>query len=132
MVPVAHKDTAASGMEMQRTSLDSVRHYLITSAAADFHKYGPHNITSFRNVKLGRLPHPDLKEMYFICGELLTAQGETKSEWVGFATIKTSGYEQYIGTQSKTISEDPAAKWETGDLSSMLLERLNSLRKEVK
>ena len=46
------------------------------------------------------------------------------------ATIKTSGYEQWIGVQAGGYCQSPPVVWDenVGDLSSSLASRLASLR----
>jgi hypothetical protein len=46
-----------------------------------------------------------------------------------FVTIKTSGYEQYIGAQAAGFCQDSSVtRDQLGDLSSSLQSRLDSLR----
>jgi hypothetical protein len=46
-----------------------------------------------------------------------------------FATIKTSGYEQWIGAQAVGFCQRSSVIWDkAGDLSSSLQSRLDSLR----
>ncbi|THU38133.1 hypothetical protein FAM09_15735 [Niastella caeni] len=73
---------------------DSVVQFLITSAATDFHTHQPPTPTDFRSVQIGYLKAANNDKNYILCGEFLSKENK---EWVEFATIKTSGYEQYIG-----------------------------------
>lgn len=62
-----------------------------------------------------------------LCGQFLPAEGGDKAVWTPFATIKTSGYEQWIGASS--FCQGSAVVWDkVGDLSSALQSRLDSLR----
>ena len=72
---------------------DTIIDFLITSAATDFNEHQPPIVIDIRNVKAGYIVSGD-ERTYLICGEFL-AQDE--KEWMPFTTIKTSGYEQYIG-----------------------------------
>ena len=72
---------------------DSVIQFLITSAATDFNEHHPPTAIDFRNVKAGYISSGNEKT-YLICGEFLSQE---KKDWESFTTIKTSGYEQYIG-----------------------------------
>ena len=64
-----------------------------------------------------------------LCGEFLPAQEGGKAEWTPFATIKTSGYEQWIGAQAARSCQGSSVIWDkVGDLSSSLQSRLDSLR----
>ena len=57
---------------------DTVVQFLITSASNDFRNHQPPTPIDFRNVKIGYIKSPN-------------------NEWTEFTTIKTSGYEQYLG-----------------------------------
>ena len=103
---------------------ETVREYLLTSAAADFHAHQPPMPARFRKVRLGHLASGD-KISYRLCGEFLP-QG--KKAWLTFATIKTSGYEQYIGDGPLSYCSDKKMVWDTkADLSSTLKTRLDAI-----
>lgn len=63
-----------------------------------------------------------------LCGQFLPAPEGGKAEWAPFATIKTSGYEQWIGAQADGFCQGSSVIWEKGDLSSSLQSRLDALR----
>lgn len=64
-----------------------------------------------------------------LCGEFLPAQRDVKVEWTPFATIKTSGYEQYLGAQAASLCQRSTVIWDSkGDLSSSFQIRLDSKR----
>ncbi len=108
---------------------DSVLQYLLTASATDFHAHRPPDPLRFRSVRFGHLNDPEGKKTYLLCGEFLPAQGGEKAQWTRFATLKTSGYEQWIGGQAATFCMDSTVTWEQpGDLSSILQSRLDSLR----
>jgi hypothetical protein len=66
---------------------------------------------------------------YLLCGEFLAAQPGGKPVWTPFATIKTSGYEQWNGGQSVHYCRGQSVIWDKqGDLSSLLQSRFDSLR----
>jgi hypothetical protein len=72
---------------------------------------------------------PGGEEQYMLCGQFLPAREGGKAEWTPFATIKTSGYEQWIGTQATGFCQGSSVIWGEGDdLSSRLQSRLDSLR----
>jgi len=124
--PQAASPTQVNASEPQKTSIDPVVKFLLTSAASDFHDHGPKGPLHFRNVRIGRLM-TDGKESYRLCGEFL--REEDKAEWTPFATIKTSGYEQYIGGQATGYCQGSSFVWDTqGDLSSSLQSQLESLK----
>lgn len=104
--------------------------FLLRSAANDFHAHPP-VVERFRHVHFGHALTPAGAKQYQLCGEFLPQAGEGKAKWTPFATIKTSGFEQYLGVQ--------AASWCRGskfvqdrdeDLSSSLQTRLVSLRQK--
>ncbi|MEZ4828040.1 MAG: hypothetical protein R3C61_17410 [Bacteroidia bacterium] len=107
---------------------DSVVQFLITSAATDFHTHQPPKPIDFRNVEIGYLLSADSAKQYVLCGEYLAAEKAEKKEWETFATVKTSGYEQYLGgnkqvsycqdaikvlTDGKALSEKLKSKYES-------------------
>ena len=63
-----------------------------------------------------------------ICGQFLEQDKQNKDEWTSFATIKTSGYEQWIGNQSLAFCQDSRlVSYKINDLSSALKSRVDSL-----
>ena len=110
----------------QQASLDAIVEFLLTSAAQDFHTHGPAGPVRFRDLRVGHLTSPNGEEHYMLCGQYVP---EGKAEWTPFVTIKTSGYEQWNGSQADGFCQRPSVKWDTqGDLSSTLQSRLDSLR----
>lgn len=73
---------------------DSVVQFLIASAANDFRNHQPPTPLDFRNVKIGYINSSNKERIFVLCGEFLSKEN---NEWVEFTTIKTSGYEQYLG-----------------------------------
>ena len=73
---------------------DTVVQFLITSAAADFRNHQSPAPIDFRKVKIGYITSPNNEKIFILCGEFLSQEN---NEWVEFTTIKTSGYEQYLG-----------------------------------
>jgi len=72
---------------------------------------------------------PSGEKQYRLCGQFLPAQEGGTAEWTPFATIKTSGYEQWTGAHSAGFCQGPSVIWDkVGDLSSSLQSRLDSLR----
>jgi hypothetical protein len=114
--------------ELQRSSLDPVVQFLLTSAATDFHIHRP-SAVRFRDVRIGHVMTPSGEEQYMLCGQFLPAHEGGKAEWTPFATIKTSGYEQWLGAQAASFCQGSSVIWDKeGDLSSSLQSRLDSLR----
>ena len=115
--------------EGQKTPIDSVVQFLLTAAATDFHTHRPPDPARFRDVRIGHVRTPSGEEQYMLCGQFLPAQAGGKAEWTPFATIKTSGYEQWIGAQATAFCQGSSVIWDkVGDLSSSLQSRLDSLR----
>ena len=114
--------------ELQKASLDSVVQFLLTSAAADFHMHRPPDPVGFRDVRIGHIVTANGASMYMLCGQFLPREGD-KAQWMPFATIKTSGYEQHLGSQATAFSQNSSVVWDkVDDLSSTLLSRLDALR----
>jgi hypothetical protein len=110
-------------------ALDSVLQFLLSSAANDFHNHRPPDPVRFRNVRLAHVTTSDGKSHYRLCGEFLPAPEGGKAEWAPFATIKTSGYEQWIGAQAANYCQGSSLIWDNvDDLSSALQNRFDSLR----
>jgi hypothetical protein len=102
---------------------------LLTAAATDFHAHRPPDPTRFRDVRIGHVMTASGEAQYRLCGQFLPAHQAGKAEWTPFATIKTSGYEQWIGAQATGFCQDSSVIWDNADdLSSSLQSRLDSLR----
>ena len=122
--PPAVSPTAVNTTAPQQASIDPVVKFLLTSAASDFHDHGPKGPLHFRNVRVGHVTDPKGEAQYRLCGEFL--RDGDKAEWTPFATIKTSGYEQYVGQTA--YCSDSSLVWATqGDLSTSLQGQLDSL-----
>jgi hypothetical protein len=103
--------------------------FLLRSAATDFHAHRPPIVERFRDVRFGHVMTAAGEKQYQLCGEFLPQQREGKAEWMPFATIKTSGFEQYVGVQAESWC--PRSRFvqdRDEDLSSMLQNRLDSMR----
>ena len=103
---------------------DSVIHFLIDSAAKDFNDHQPPTVIDIRNVKAGYISSGK-ETTYLICGELLSQE---EKDWVPFVTIKTSGYEQYIG-DNVYCQKATFEKAENDGLSDEIKRKLNALNK---
>jgi hypothetical protein len=107
----------------------AVKEYLLDSAAKDFHEHQPPYPAKFRNVRIGHLGDVTKSGGYRLCGEFLPAGGGGKSEWTKFATVKTSGYEQYLG--STEYCTDKKIRWDTkGDLAAVLKGKFDASKKD--
>jgi len=120
----AVKSTQVPAPEVQK-----VVEFLLTAAATDFHTHRPPDPSRFRDVRLGHVATPSGQEQYLLCGQFQSAQQGGTAEWTPFATIKTSGYEQWIGAQAAGFCQGSSLMWDkVGDLSSSLQSRLASLQ----
>jgi hypothetical protein len=131
--PASHTQSQAvspgPSSEEQKSSTDSPVEFLLTAAATDFHAHHPPFPARFRDVRFGHFITQAGAKQYMLCGEFLPQQREDKAEWTPFATIKTSGYEQYVGVQAVSFCQRAQVVWDNnGDLSSSLQKRLDSLR----
>jgi hypothetical protein len=108
-------------------SLETVKEYLLNSAAKDFHDHQPPSPLRFRKVRIGHVGDRSKSGSYRMCGEFLAAEGSGKPKWVPFVTIKTSGYEQHLGRTH--YCSDKAVVWDTkGDLASILMSKWDALK----
>ena len=87
------KDSATAISENESIP-DTVVQFLVTSASNDFRNHQPPTPIDFRNVKIGYIKSPNNEKTFVLCGQFLS---EENKEWTEFTTIKTSGYEQYLG-----------------------------------
>ena len=99
--------------------------FLLEAAASDFRAHAPHP-ARVRNVRMGSFGVLNGASQDILCGEFLPAQS-SNPEWVAFATIKTSGYEQWLGGQATGLCQRSSFA-SNDDLSSALQSRLDSLR----
>jgi len=114
--------------EKSKASTDSPMEFLLSSAATDFHAHRPPAVERFRDVRFGHVMTPAGAKQYQLCGEFLPQQGEGKSEWTPFATIKTSGFEQYVGVQAGSwCQRSQFVQDRDEDLSSTLQNRLDAI-----
>jgi len=127
-----NSQTRSSTSELNNPSLDSIKQYLLITAATDFLNHRPPDPLRFRDVRLGHLTGSNGEKRYILCGQFLPAQEKGKSDWTSFVTIKTDPYEQWLGNQAAAFCNDPYVIWENvGDLSSQLNSRLDALRQNV-
>lgn len=113
--------------EQPKASKDNPLEFLLTAAAADFHARHPSHTINFRKVHIGHVMTPGGEKQYMLCGQFLTTRAEDKGRWAPFVTIKTSGYEQWLGDQAATFCKRPSISWDKGDLSPSLQTRFDSL-----
>ena len=125
--PATQPPTA--GTTGQKAAIDTVVQFLLTSAASDFHMHPPADRIRFRNVRAGHLRTQNGTKEYLLYGQFLPVRQVGKAGWIPFVTIKTSGYEQYIGGQASYFCNKSTVVWEKmKDLSSTLQSRFDSLK----
>ena len=120
---------AVSATQSLALETQTIVEFLLTAAATDFRTHRPPEPARFRNVRIGHVLTSRGTQRYMLCGQFLPAHGAGSAVWMAFATIKTSGYEQWIGAQADGFCQNSTVIWEkVGDLSSSLESRLASLR----
>ena len=122
--------TASVTRKDSQAASPAVVQFLLTSAATDFHTHRPPGPVRFRDVRIGHVKTPSGEEQYLLCGQFLPTLEAGHAEWTPFVTIKTSGYEQYIGAQAEaSYCQRPSVIWDTeGGLATSLQSRFDSLR----
>ena len=88
-----------------QAAIDPPVQFLLGTAAADFHAHRSPYPARFRDVRIGHVMTPGGAKQYMLCGEFLPAQEDGTAEWVPFATVKTSGYEQWLGVQAANFCQ---------------------------
>lgn len=117
----------ATAVVASAASFDAVTEYLLTSAATDFRTHGPKGELQFRNVHRARQMLNAGEERHLLCGEFLAASKTGNDEWMAFATIKTSGYEQWLG--ETTYCTNPKTEIDKSrDLTAELQSRFDALK----
>jgi hypothetical protein len=95
--------------------------FLVDAAAADFRAHPP-TALAFRKVYFGQFDGKG-QTQYEICGEFQVARAGGGKEWLHFVTIKTSGYEQYVGAQASSFCTREGMSWDEDDWSGELTKR---------
>ncbi len=117
-----------SSHEHQKESKDTPLQFLLTSAATDFHTHSQSHTIHFRKVRSGRVMISEGETQYTLCGQFLPVQAKGKANWTPFVTIKTSGYEQWLGDQAMSFCKRRSFIGDKGDLSSSLQSHFDSLQ----
>ena len=91
-------------------SPDALQDSLIASAAADFSANASVS-TRIRNVRFVHVDNTDGSKRYLLCGQFQPATQAASPHWTDFATVKTEGYEQWLGGAATSLCNDaiPAA-----------------------
>ncbi len=113
--------------EGQNAFTDPPLQFLLATASDEFRTHRPPSPVRFRDVRFGHMIDPAGAKHYLLCGEYLPAPDQDKAGWTPFATINTSGYEQWLGGQAAGYCRRPTVVWHNeGDLSSALQSRFDS------
>ena len=94
--------------------------FLISSAAGDFRAHTPGRI-EVRSVRFGLRDTTAGRQSYVLCGDFRRrAEGDT-AQWVPFATVEGTTYEQWLGETGycQTVS----GAWNAADSLTTLLQR---------
>jgi hypothetical protein len=127
--PQVSSPAPANATPAQQGSTDPAVHSLLAASAKDFHAHQPPYPARFREVRAGHTIAPDGKKQYLVRGQFLPKKGQVEPEWTSFVTIKTSDYEQLLGSQAEGYCKQPSIVWDDKeDLSSSLQSRLDSPR----
>jgi hypothetical protein len=99
--------------------------FLLASSAADFHAHPPEGTVRFREVRAVRRG----TNQVLVCGKYLAGTDADGAPGTPFVTVKTSGYELYIGSQSEAAwCVGDSLAWNPGDLSATLQQQFDSLK----
>jgi len=94
--------------------------YLTSSAGNDFLANSPGRI-EVRNVRFGLRDTTGGRQSYVLCGDFRRrADGDT-AQWVPFATVETSKYEQWLG--ETRFCQTLSGAWNTADSLTTRLQR---------
>jgi hypothetical protein len=116
--------------EIQNDSLDNVVRSIIDISATDFYKHQQPVPIDFRNVEIRLTIKENGEKLYVLCGQFLTHTKENKDDWIQFATIKNSEYEQWVGPNALTYCENSKEiSYTKTDLSSALKQQFDLLQK---
>jgi len=122
----SRQDSAVHVTVSQTTaSQDSNTQFLVAAAAADFHQQNAKAPIRFRNTYVGQSVNTDGEKLFLLCGAFEQA---AQNDWVPFVTIRTSGYEQWIGGQAVAFCSDTTIAWNKAqDLSAVLQAEYDAL-----
>jgi hypothetical protein len=119
--------------EIQNDSLDTIVQTLLDVSAKDFYNHKPPVPVDFRDVQIKYLIKSEKEKVYLICGQFLAQDKQDKGEWTDFAAIKTSDYEQWIGSNASGYCQDSKViSYKISDLSSALKSRFDALQNSTK
>jgi hypothetical protein len=128
----AGTDTTPS-TEIRNDTLDVIVQTLLEASSNDFYRNQPPLPVDFRNMQLKYLEKANGERNYMICGQFLARDGQNQEKWTNFTTIKTSDYEQWIGSNAVAYCQEAKdVSYNTSDLSAELKNRVDSLQPKEK
>jgi hypothetical protein len=98
--------------------------FLLASAAKEFRSASSARPVSFRQVVVGYLSEAG-QGSYILCGGFQSTESKP-AEWIKFATIKTSDYEQWLGGLAESLCSSKKVKWYSGNHSATLMQKVRS------
>lgn len=120
-----HTNATESNITASEAVSDSLKTFLVNSTVQDFYKNKKNSIVGFRSVFLKLYEG----ETYLICGEFLTIDNVKAEKWIDFATLKTEGYELWIGGNASAYCNDAKTiTTSTEDLATLLNTHLKNLQ----
>jgi hypothetical protein len=110
---------AAVGPAAPHEQTASLR-FLISSAANDFRAHTPGRI-EVRNVRFGLRDTTAGQPSYVLCGDFRRRSEGDTAQWVPFATVEGTTYEQWLG--ETRYCQTLSGAWNTSDSLTTLLQR---------
>jgi len=102
--------------------------FLIDASAQDFFAEMSPTPTAFREVQAGVMRMDGASDRPLLCGEVEVVIDGADPQWASFATVRTSGYQTWIGAAASAVCEDPRTQMQpSADLAIRLEQRLTTL-----
>jgi len=114
-------DATPSGVAPTAPSGEVIE-FLLSTAAEEFRASPSVRAVAFRKVRVGYFAEGGVGR-YVLCGRVQSVNAQ-KAEWIPFATIQTSPYEQWLGGVAESICASRIVKWYPGDHAADLLTRV--------
>lgn len=97
--------------------------FLLNTASSEFNSPQSSRAYGFRKVRIGYYTDGS-SGRFVLCGSV-QLKNESTTEWVQFATVQTSPYEQWLGGVAESICQSKKMTWHLVDQTSELLRRIN-------
>lgn len=115
---------AQSASVAPNTSGPAAVESLMAAAAEDFTAPTSTRPVAISKARMGYVAEGGTGR-YLLCGSFTSAQ-EKGAQWIQFATIKTSPYEQWTAGMAEAQCANKRIKWYGGDHASELVQRIRS------